>query len=119
MPPANRYFRGSWPQLSRVKGVASLWTTSIRRAHARPGLFAPLHLHGPPLDEGTPARRVRARRSHPRVSGGRFMQKPASELRRINLPRTPVNRASVREASLGGIMSMVPTHRKNVGRLVE
>jgi len=38
------------------------------------------------------ARGVQAFRSHPRACGERFMHDPASERRRIYLPRTPVNR---------------------------
>jgi hypothetical protein len=41
-----------------------------------------------------PARRLQARRSHPRTSGERFMHVTASELRRILLPRTPLNKIS-------------------------
>jgi hypothetical protein len=39
-------------------------------------------------------RRVAGHREHPRAAQGRFMQHPASELRRILLPRTRVYRAA-------------------------
>src|SRR5215213_10241812 len=42
---------------------------------------------------------VVARRSHPRGSGGRFMQERASELRRISLPRTRVNKGTKKDRS--------------------
>lgn len=66
-------------ELIRLSPSIAVW--SIGRTHARPALFVSPHLHAPPPRCVAP--RVRARRSHPRASGGRFMQHPASELRRI------------------------------------
>src|SRR5215204_3659742 len=44
----------------------------------------------------SPSRGVDGLRSHPRASRGRSMQDPASELPRISLPRTTVNKQSKR-----------------------
>jgi hypothetical protein len=47
-----------------------------------------------------------------------FRELRKAEVRRIPLPRTPVNKASLREASLSGIMLMVSTHyrERRVGK---
>src|SRR5215218_10269452 len=47
----------------------------------------------------SPSRGVDGLRSHPRASRGRSMQDPASELPRISLPRTPVNKG--KDSSFG------------------
>jgi hypothetical protein len=77
---------GIW--IIRLSPSIAVW--SIRRAHARPGLFVSLHLHAPPQDV---TRRLQARRSHPRGLWWVFMQDPASELRRKSLPCTPVHKS--------------------------
>jgi hypothetical protein len=56
---------------------------------------------------GAPARRMQARRSHPRGSQGRFMHDPASGLRRRPLPRTWVNKGTKKDRRPEGV-SVLP-----------
>src|ERR671921_2199148 len=69
-------------------------TGTPRSTHIRPrtGVFVCLHLHPAPQTVDPCPAVVDALSGHPRTSQGRSIQDPASELRRICLPRTPVNK---------------------------
>ena len=60
------------------------------QAYAPPGIFMHRHYIDPTHAAERPAEAILA------ALGGRFMQDPASELPRIPLPRTPVNRSQPR-----------------------
>src|SRR5215211_9170149 len=77
------------PSLRHHTPTGTPRSTHIR---ARTGVFVCLHLHAPPQHvdprpaAGRPAEAILA------ALEGESMQDPASELRRISLPRTPVNK---------------------------
>ena len=80
--------RHRWWGIRIIRPSPYMGVRTIGYAHTRPGLFGSPHLHAPRLRHGyAPARRVLARRSDPRASGGRFMHDPASDLPRKDLPK--------------------------------
>jgi hypothetical protein len=74
------------------------------RGYPSPCIFMRRHKE---WEDGAPARRMQARRSHPRGSQGRFMHDPASGLRRRPLPRTWVNKGTKKDRRPEGV-SVLP-----------